>query len=77
MPGTSWMVGTEYLRYQMNGIGQAGVTSDIATGIPVSFGGGVCAVGTGCVIYNASSLRLNEVRVRGSYQFGGPVVAKY
>jgi outer membrane immunogenic protein len=76
LPSTSWIVGAEYLRYQFNGSSGTGLTSNIATGAPVSFSG-ACPAGTACVNYNASSLRLNEVRVRASYQFGGPVVAKY
>jgi outer membrane immunogenic protein len=77
MPNTSWIVGAEYLRYQLNGSSGTGVTSDIATGAPVSFAGPPCTAGTACVNYNASSLGLNEVRVRASYKFGGPIAARY
>ena len=75
LPSTSWIVGAEYLRYQFNGSSESGVTRDIATGAPLSTG--ACPAGTACVNYNAGSLRLNEVRVRASYQFGGLAVARY
>ena len=76
LPSTSWIIGAEYLRYQFNGSSGSGVTTNIATGAPVSFSA-ACPAGTACVNYNASSLRLNEVRVRASYQFGAPVIARY
>jgi outer membrane immunogenic protein len=76
LPGTQWLIGAEYLRYDFDGFNVLAASRAIATGAPLSFSG-VCPAGTPCVHYTSSDLHLNEVRVRASYKFGGPVVAKY
>jgi outer membrane immunogenic protein len=76
LPSTPCIIGAEYLRYQLNGSSFTAVTRDIATGAPLS-SSAACPAGTPCVNYSAGSLPLNEVRIRASYQFGSPVVARY
>jgi outer membrane immunogenic protein len=69
VPGTGWLLGAEYLRYDLDGTSSVGVTRNIATGVPVTFNAAACPAGTPCVTYNSSDLHLNEVRVRASYKF--------
>jgi hypothetical protein len=73
VPNTQWVIGGEFLRYDLGSSSLADVTRT-GMGTLTSFG---CPAGTPCVNYTASSLHLNEARLRASYQFGGPIVAKY
>jgi outer membrane immunogenic protein len=73
VPNTQWVIGGEFLRYDLGSSGLTGVART-GEGTLTSFG---CPAGTPCVNYTTSSLHLNEASLRASYQFGGPIVAKY
>jgi outer membrane immunogenic protein len=68
VPGTQWLIGAEYLRYDLDGFNVLSPSRAIATGAPLSFSA-VCPAGTPCVNYSSSDFHLNEVRVRASYKF--------
>ena len=63
-----WIVGLEYLYYQFNSNSYSAPALDITTGAPT----GRC-----CALFSNDNLGIYSVRARLSYQFGGPVVAKY
>jgi outer membrane immunogenic protein len=77
VPGSQWILGLEYLRYDLGGVSGSASTLNIATGAPISFAPAPCAAGAACVNYSASSLHLNEVRFSASYKFGAPMVGGY
>jgi outer membrane immunogenic protein len=65
---TAWILGAEYLYYQFGGSSYSAPALDITTGAPT----GLC-----CALYNDGRVGINSVRARLSYEFGGPVAARY
>lgn len=69
VPRSQWILGLEYVRYNLGGASGNGVTTELFTGTPNAFGS--CNTGAACVNYSSSSLNLNEVKFSASYKFGG------
>jgi outer membrane immunogenic protein len=65
---SEWILGIEYLRYQLNGFSTLGMTQTLF-GVPFS-AAAACPAGTPCVAYTSSSFGITEVRARLSYKFG-------
>jgi outer membrane immunogenic protein len=69
VPKSQWILGLEYVRYNLGGASGNGFTTELFTG--ATNGVFSCAAGTACVNYGSSSLNLNEVKFSASYKFGG------
>jgi outer membrane immunogenic protein len=65
---SAWILGAENLYYQFSGNSYSAPALDITTGAPT----GRC-----CALYNDGIVGINSVRARLSYEFGGPVAARY
>jgi outer membrane immunogenic protein len=64
VPRSQWILGLEYVRYDLGGASGSGTPTNLFTG--TSFG--TCP---SCVNYSSSGLNLNEVKFSASYKFGG------
>lgn len=75
-PTTNWIFGVEYLYYRFEDTNTGGGSWSFPNGQPAPFYD--CGVpGQNCARFSYGDLSVQTVRARLSYQFGGPVVAKY
>lgn len=75
-PTANWIFGVEYLYYRFDDTNTGGGSWTFPSGAPAPFYS--CTVaGQNCARFSYGDLNVQTVRARLSYQFGGPVVAKY
>lgn len=75
-PATNWTLGAEYLYYHFNQTNTGGGSWFFASGAPAPFFD--CGVpGQNCARFTYGNVGLHTGRLRLSYQFNAPVVAKY
>lgn len=75
-PAANWIFGVEYLYYRFDDTNTGGGSWSFPNGQPAPFY--LCTTaGQNCARFSYDDVTVQTVRARLSYQFGGPVVAKY
>ncbi|MCP4619067.1 MAG: porin family protein [Bradyrhizobium sp.] len=75
-PASNWTFGVEYLYYRFNHTNTGSGSWTFWNGTPAPFFACTTA-GQNCARFSYGDVGLNTVRLRLSYQFNSPVVAKY
>jgi outer membrane immunogenic protein len=75
-PVSHWIFGLEYLYYRFDDTDTGGGSWTFPSGAPAPFYACTTA-GQNCARFSYGDMNVQTVRARVSYQFGGPVVAKY